>query len=234
MSVLNKKILPPVVINNKPISRENTVVNLGVIFDENLSFYNHINDVVSNSIGKLKHAFRFKNFLSQQAKIIIVEFYVLSNLNYCDILFQNLSGVLKNKLQKLQNWCIRFIFRQRKFDHISPYFKKLNTLNMEQRRLLHSLTQMHKLKKEIGPEYLLEKLTCHEDIHEYNTRRKGDYVISKSRTARNQNKFLSKCAKSYNDVLQIRNTENKPIFSVNDSIFTFKRKYKRYLLNSDQ
>ena len=87
-----------------------------------------------------KHAFRFKNFLSQQAKIIIVEFYVLSNLNYCDILFQNLSGVLKNKLQKLQNWCIRFIFRQRKFDHISPYFKKLNTLNMEQRRSLHNLT----------------------------------------------------------------------------------------------
>ena len=175
-----------------------------------------------------------RTFLSQQAKIIIVKFYVLSNLNYCDILFQNLSGVMKNKLQKLQNWCIRFIFRQRKFDHISPYFKKLNTLNMEQRRLLHSLTQMHKLKKEIGPEYLLEKLTCHEDIHEYNTRRKGDYVISKSRTARSQNKFLSKCAKSYNDVLQIRNSENKPIFSVNDSIFTFKRKYKRYLLNSGQ
>ena len=234
MSVLKNKILPPVVINNKPIKRENTVVNLGVIFDENLTFYNHINSVVSDSIGKLKHAFRFKNFLSQQAKIIIVEFYVLSNLNYCDILFQNLSGVLKNKLQKLQNWCIRFIFRQRKFDHISPYFKKLNTLNMEQRRSLHSLTQMHKLKKQIGPDYLLEKLTCHSDIHEYNTRRKSDYVISKSRTSRNQNKFLSKCAKSYNDALQIRNPENKPIFSINDSISTFNRKYKRYLLNSSQ
>ena len=232
LSQLDNKTLPPVVINNKPIGREKSVVNLGIIFDEKLSFSEYITSIISNSIGKLKHAFRYKNFLSQEAKIIVVEFYVLSNLNYCDILFQNLSGVLKNKLQKLQNWCMRFIFRQRKFDHISPYFKKLNTLKMEQRRSLHSLTQMHKLNKNIGPEYLLEKLTRHEDLHHYNTRRKTDFVISKSRTVRNQNNFLKKCAKSYNEILQIKNTENKPIFSVNDSIPTFKRKYKRYLLSS--
>ena len=114
-----------------------------------MSFSEYILKTISNSVGKLKHAFRYKNFLSQEAKIIVVEFYVLSNFNYCDILFQNLSSVLKSKLQKLQNWCMRFIFRQRKFDHISPYFKKLKTLNMEQRRSLHSLTQMHKLKKKL-------------------------------------------------------------------------------------
>ena len=128
---------------------------------------------------------------------------------------------------------MRFIFRQRKYDHISPYFKKLKTLNMEQRRSLHSLTQIHKLKKKIGPDYLIEKLTCHEDIHAYNTRMKTDFVIPKSRTAGNQNKFLNKCAKLYNEVLKLKNTENKPIFSVNDSVLTFKRKYKRYLLSNN-
>ena len=102
---------------------------------------------------------------------------------------------------------------------------------MEQRRSLHSLTQIHKLKKKNGPDYLIEKLTCHEDIHAYNTRMKTDFVISKSRTVRNKNKFLNKCAKSYNEVLKLKNTENKPIFSVNDSVLTFKRKYKRYLLS---
>ena len=132
MLKLNSKILPPVVINNQPIGRETSVVNLGIIFDEKMSFSEYISKIISNSVGKLKHAFRYKNFLSQEAKIIVVEFYVLSNFNYCDILFQNLSSVLKSKLQKLQNWCMRFIFRQRKFDHISPYFKKLKTLNMEQ------------------------------------------------------------------------------------------------------
>ena len=48
---------------------------------------------------------------------------------------------------------------------------------------------MHKLNKNIGPEYLLEKLTRHEDLHQNNTRRKTAFVISKSRTVHNQNIF---------------------------------------------
>ena len=185
-------------------------------------------------MGKLKHAFRFKNFLSQEAKIIVVEFYILSNLNYGNILFQNISSTLKSKLQKLQNWCIRFIFRLKKFDHISPYFKKLKLLNIEQRREVHSLTQMHKLKKKVGPDYLLEKLICHEDIHHYNTLRKSDFVVSKSRTVSNQNTFFSKVVKSYNNITKLKNDKNQLIFSTNDSISTFKRKIKRlFFLSSN-
>ena len=231
LNILKNKNLPPIQINNKPIDREVNVKNLGVKFDETLSFSKHINKIVSNAVGKLKHAFRFKNFLSQEAKIIIVESYILSNFNYCDILFQNLSVELKNKLQKLQNWCIRFIFRTKKYEHISPYFRILRTLNIEQRRTLHSLTQMHKLKKKIGPDYLIEKLTCHKDIHHYNTRNNTDLVTPKSNTKLNQNKFLNKCVKDYNDVLKIRSPENKLLFSTNDSILTFKRKLKKHLLS---
>ena len=55
---------------------------------------------------------------------------------------------------------------------MSPYIKKLKTLNVEQRRLSHSLTQMHKLRKNIGPDYLLEKLVQRNDIHEYGTKKK--------------------------------------------------------------
>ena len=117
-----------------------------------------------------------------------MESYILSNLHYCDILFQNLSCTFKNKLQKLQNWCIRFIFRVKKYENVSPYIKKLKTLNVEQRRLSHSLTQMHKLRKNIGPDYLLEKLVQRNEIHEYGTRRNSDLVISKSHTGLHQKK----------------------------------------------
>ena len=232
LSKLKDKRLPPVLINRKQIDREKTVKNLGVIFDENLSFEKHINKIISKSVGKLKHAFRFKNFLSQEAKIIIVESYILSNLHYCDILFQNLSCTFKNKLQKLQNWCIRFIFRVKKYEHVSPYIKKLKTLNVEQRRLSHSLTQMHKLRKNIGPDYLLEKLVQRNEIHEYGTRRSSDLVISKSRTGLHQKKFFNKITKAYNDILTLKNSENKRIFKVEDSILTFKRKIKNHLLKN--
>ena len=125
LSELKQVEIPEIKMNHEIISREIEVKNLGVIFDETLSFSKHVTKIISNAIGRLKQAYRHKNFLTQEVRLIIVEYYVLAKINYCDILFQNLSSVLKNKLQKLQNWCLRFIFRQRKFDHISPYFKKI-------------------------------------------------------------------------------------------------------------
>ena len=36
---------------------------------------------------------------------------------------------------------------------------------LTRRRDTHTYIHIHKLKKKIGPDYLIEKLTCHEDIH---------------------------------------------------------------------
>ena len=90
---------------------------------------------------------------------------------------------------------------------------------------------MHKLKKKVGPDYLLEKLICHEDIHHYNTSKKSDFVVSKSRTVSNQNTFFSKVVKSYNNVTKLKNDKNQLIFSTNESVSTFKRKIKRHFLS---
>merc|ERR1711972_813467 len=169
---------PEIKMNHEIISRESEVKNLGVIFDETLSFSKHVTKIVSNAIGRLKQAYRHKNFLSQEVRLIIIEYYVLAKINYCDILYQNITAELKNKLAKFQNWCIKFVFGLKKYDHVSQYYIKHKILNMNQRINLHSLTQVHKLKKGIGPEYLLNKLKTRKDVHDYNTRRKNDFEVN--------------------------------------------------------
>ena len=52
---------------------------------------------------RLIEAYQAKNFPNRKSKIAIVEAYVLSQLNYCDIIMQNLSQMIKAKIQKLQN-----------------------------------------------------------------------------------------------------------------------------------
>ena len=89
-------------MSHEIISRETEVKNLGVIF-ETLSFYKHVTKIFSNAIGRLKQAHRQKNFLSQDVSPIIVEYYVLAKMNDCDILFQNPTVDLKNKLAKFKN-----------------------------------------------------------------------------------------------------------------------------------
>ena len=238
LSELKNVDIPDVKMNNELISREKEVKNLGVIFDETLSFNKHITEIISNAIGRLKQAYRFKNFLSQEVRLIIIEYYVLAKINYCDILYQNITVELKNKLAKFQNWCVKFVFGLRKYDHVSQYYKKHKILNMNQRINLHSLTQVHKLKKGIGPEYLLNKLKSRKDVHAYNTRRKNDFEINCPKKDFNKNKFFNKCLKEYNDILNIETGkkmkstgQNEKLFNEKDSIITFKKKLRKHLLS---
>ena len=116
---LKDTTLDPIKIGNNIIER-----NLGVTFDEELSWIKHVNLSVAKAYGKLRHAYRFKNFLNEEAKFNLTETYVLSQLNYGDIILQNLTNQLQNKIQKLQNNCVRFTFGLRKYDHISGFIKK--------------------------------------------------------------------------------------------------------------
>ena len=220
---IKNKQLPPIMLNDRVIERKVTVKNLGVYFDENLSWETHVNKNISVSYFKLRQAYRFKKFLSEKSKISICESYVLSTFNYCDLVYINMSEFLKTKIQKVQNTCVRFIFGLRKYDHISSYLKKLATLNMEERRTLHGIVQMHRINKKIAPSYLIEKITQHENIHNYNTRHRKNIVCDKVRTSSRAHSFFPTFSRLYNDL-------NKNINYRNTSIETFRKHAKNYII----
>ena len=149
--------LPPLVVNGDVIERKTDVKNLGIIFDEHMFWTNYINSIVSKAYGRLKQAYKFRNFLSLGSRFKIIETYVLSLFNYGNVIYQNISARLANKIQRVQNSCMRFVFGLRKYDHISHCFEINKTLNMENRRKVQSLT-MHKISLGLAPEYLSEKL----------------------------------------------------------------------------
>lgn len=216
--------LPPLTLNNKVIERKLTVKNLGVYFDENLTWNFHVNKMISTSYFKLRQAYRFKNFLSEKSKITICESYVLSTFNYCDLVYFNISDFLKTKIQKVQNTCVRFIFGLKKFDHISTYFSQLATLNMDERRTLHGCIQMHRISKNLAPSYLSEKVTQHVNIHDYDTRHKNDIVCEKIISSSRAHSFFPAASKLYNDL-------NKTADFRNTSITTFRKHAKKYVIN---
>ena len=160
----------PISIGNEKIKRVSTVKNLGVLFDEQLTWGPHINNLIKSAFFKLKQFYRFKNLLTSNTKHRLVEVYVLSKLNYCNTVTQAITAELRNKLQRLQNACIRFIFNLKKYDHISPFISKLKTLKIESRTKYHGLTQMHKIITGFAPQYLIERITFRNSIHKHNTR----------------------------------------------------------------
>ena len=128
--------LPTLKLKGDIIERKADVKNLGVVFDENMSWTNHINTSVGKAYGRLKQAYKFRKFLSLDSRFTLCETYILSLFNYGDVLVMNMSVSLKNKIQRVQNSCMRFIFGLRKYDHISQCFNVRKSLNMESRRIM--------------------------------------------------------------------------------------------------
>jgi len=133
----------------------------------------------------------------------------------------HLSTALQNKLQRIHNLCIRFIFNLKKYDHISYYFKRLKWLNLSQRRQLHLGCFLFKLHINNSPRYLLDLITPTNQIHNYNTRPRSFIPDIHNISGNKMFKFFA--PKFWNDIPNnIKNAAN---------IHHFKNMYKAYLLS---
>ena len=223
---LKSVVLDEIKLGPDTIEREYAVKNLGVMFDETFSWSKHVNLITAKAYGKLRQAFRFKNFLSPQAKWNLSETYILSQFNYGDIILQGMNNQLINKIQKIQNSCIRFSFGLRKYDHVSHTRKSNKILCMQDRSLLHSLTLMFKITKNIAPNYLSTRITYHSNLHNYNTRRRNDIAAPFARSTIRSLSFFVYIAKKFNEISGCTDFSGS-------SINMFKNKCINYLRNKE-
>ena len=204
--------------------REYEAKNLGVTFDEELTWTRHVNLSVAKAYGKLKHVFRFKNYLNESSKSKLTEAYILSQFNYGDIILQNLSEQLQYKIQKVQNSCVRFTYGLRKYDHISHVIRNKNILNMKNRRLLHNLSLMFKIRNYKAPKYLCDRIRMHRDVHAHFTRNRLNIDPPFARSKVRSMSYFIYISKKFNLLSQNININNI-------SLFTFKSNCKKHLLH---
>jgi len=57
-----------------------------------------------------------------------VECFVTCRIDYCNSLLYGLPDYQLAKLQRVQNWAARLVYRESKFCHITPLLKKLHWL----------------------------------------------------------------------------------------------------------
>ena len=91
--------LPAMTFNNIEIKRENSVIFLGVIIDENLTWKNHIvlENKISKNIGVLyraSHLLDFKNLLKIYFSFIYISY---ANIAWASTFKTKLQGVLKKQ-----------------------------------------------------------------------------------------------------------------------------------------
>ena len=218
-----------IMINNIPIERVYSIRNLGITFDEVLSWRRQVARSIQKAMGNFITISRFKKFLTRESKIILVESVILSMFNFGDVLQLNVSQNLQNKIQKVQNLCLRLIFNVKKktvvdYDELR---RELNMLDMNQRRILHSLCLLFKILNDTGPVYLRDLFTLHEEVHvrETRTSNRNIYLPNTPISSIHNRSFKYYAARIWNELPNDVQSSK--------TVDTFKRKVKKMLLSKE-
>ena len=95
----------------------------------------------------------FRRYTTEALRKNLATALMFPHLDYCSIVFLDVSQELKSRLQRLQNSGVRYVLGLGRSDHISPHRAALGWLRIESRRhyfmiLIMKIMRMH------NPDYL--------------------------------------------------------------------------------
>ena len=96
-------------IDQKEIKAVSKVKLLGTEIDDKLNFNHHINNICKSASNQLKVFIRLKHLLGFEEKKLLVNTFVMSNFNYCSLVWNFSSAQSLNKIENIQKRALHFL-----------------------------------------------------------------------------------------------------------------------------
>ena len=122
-----------VIVGDSIIQQSSKVRNLGIIFDQFLSFDDYISSVYRSTHFHLKNIGRIRHLLSQNATAQLIHALISIRLDYCNSILYNLPKNSILRLQRIQNQAARILTNTPRRDHITEVLIDLHWLRIEER-----------------------------------------------------------------------------------------------------
>ena len=131
------------------------------MIDHKLNFNLHVSNICRSAARQLNVLKRLHNVLDQKSKLAIYKSFILSNFNYCSVVWHFCGVANSKKIEKIQERALRFVYKDfsssyndllEKGDHSMLYIKRLRYMAVEVYKSLH----------DIGPDYLKSLLKVNE------------------------------------------------------------------------
>ena len=131
-----------------------SVRNLGVQFDAEMTMESHVTAVCRSAIFHLRNISRIKRYLTAAATEQIVHAFITSRLDIGNALLYRLPLKQTQRLQKLQNCAARLIDGAMRYSHATPLLKKLHWLPIAVRVEFKILLLTHRALNGQSPDYI--------------------------------------------------------------------------------
>ena len=143
-----------------------SVRDLGVLIDHDLSMNNHISAVVKTCFYYLRLLRKLRPVINQETANTIAVSLVHSRLDYCNSLLYGLPDRQTKRLQRIQNVAARIVTCTHKSDHITPILKQLHWLpvNLRIEHKLLSIVYSSLSATTASPQYLSELTTTYTPV----------------------------------------------------------------------
>ena len=170
-------LLRNISIDNLPITEKKSTKFLGVTLDDNLTWNNHIHNVIisiSKATGVLR---RLKNMITKKALIMLYNALILPYIIYCNIVWGNCNKTKINSILLLQKKAIRICTYSNYYEHTDPIFFQLKTLKITDIHKYQTAIFMFKYTQNSLP-FFQNAFTLNTRIHSYPTRHCNDFHLN--------------------------------------------------------
>ena len=111
-------------INNNDIIEKDHIKYLGVLLDNNLTWYYHIEKVCSKVVKGIWAIARLRNLVSTKVLLNVYYSLIFTHLNYCILVWKMLPKLHYYPCISLKTKAARLITNQNYTAHANPLFKK--------------------------------------------------------------------------------------------------------------
>lgn len=123
-----------IVANDCIVSYMESVKYLGVIIDNVLTWEDQVTKICNQAMRTLAQLKISNEVFNEQLRIKLVTTLIFPIFDYCSAALTHISNNLQLKLQRKLNSCVRFIYKNSKLEHVTPFYKKLGWLKLGARR----------------------------------------------------------------------------------------------------
>ena len=128
-----KPPLDSITVGDATVEPTSSARNIGAIFDDTMSFEEHVNDLCKTAFYHIRNISRIRPCLSIESTETLVHVLVMSRLDHCNSLLYGLPGYLIQRLQYVMNAAAKVITCKQKLDHVTPLLIELHWLPVRQR-----------------------------------------------------------------------------------------------------
>ncbi len=217
-------------LGSSTITQSASVRNLGVIFDNQLTFKEHIAKTARSCRYALHNIRKIRPYLTEHAAQLLSQALAISRLDYCNALLAGLPSNTVKPLQMIQNAAARLVFNETKRAHVTPLFVSLHWLPVAARIQFKTLMLAYRTTTGSAPTYFHSLLRIYIPSRSLRSASERRLVVPSQRGSKSLSRTFSFTTPGWwNDLpTPIRNAGSLSIFKQQLKMYLF----RHYLTSS--